>query len=288
MIENFKKFKEIFKEASKLGKEIKLSKYDKIVFCGIGGSALPGDVIQSLDLKVPVFVAREGIPNLANNKTLCFIVSYSGNTQETLNLCEQAKSKKCKIIIITSGGKMKTFKEKKVLVPAGYLPREAFLWLLVPVLNILKIKYSQKIKINLKQVKTLAGKFKKKIPLIYASSEHFGFLAYRWETFFEENCKMVANSGFFPEVKHNEIESKFNPGEFQGILIYDKSDDVLKEFKKLVGINFVEVKLKGKNFVDKTIYGLYFGFMLSYFVAEVLGIDYKKTGRIKILKSKLK
>ena len=58
MIEDFKKFKEVFEEASKLGRNMRLPKYDKIVFCGIGGSALPGDVVQSLDLDVPVLVAR--------------------------------------------------------------------------------------------------------------------------------------------------------------------------------------------------------------------------------------
>ena len=35
MIEDFTRFKKDFSEASKLGKGIKLPKYDKLVFCGI-------------------------------------------------------------------------------------------------------------------------------------------------------------------------------------------------------------------------------------------------------------
>ena len=288
MIEDFNKFKEVFEEASKLGKNMKLPKYDKIVFCGIGGSALPGDVVQSLDLDLPVFVARENLPETADDKTLCFIISYSGNTLETIKLYQQAKKKNCKLIVITSGGAMRTFKESKILIPGGYLPREAFLWMLLPVLNILGFHYSKKIKIDFDKIKRFAGRINKKTPLIYAGSENLGFLAYRWKTFFEENCKIVASSGFFPEVNHNEIESRFSREGFQGILIYDNMKDSVKHFEEIVKINFIEVELKGEYFIDKVIYGLYFGFMLSYFLAQNLGVDFKKIDRIKTLKSKLK
>lgn len=288
MIEDFKKFKEVFEEASKLGKDLKLSKYDKIAFCGIGGSALPGDVIQSLDLDVPVFVARENLPETVDDKTLCFIISYSGNTLETIKLYQQAKKKKCKLIIITSGGAMRTFKDTKVLIPGGYLPREAFLWMLLPVLNILGFQYSKKIKIDFDKIKNIAIKIDKKTPLIYAGAENLGFLSYRWKTFFEENCKIVASSGFFPEVNHNEIESRFSRETFQGILVYDKIGNSIKHFEKIVKINFIDVELKGEHFIDKLIYGLYFGYMLSYFLAQHLGVDYKKIDRIRALKEKLK
>jgi glucose/mannose-6-phosphate isomerase len=288
MIEDFKKFKEVFEEASKLGKDIKLPKYDKIILCGIGGSALPGDVIQGLDLDVPVFVAREILPEIADDKTLCFIISYSGNTIETIKLYQQAKEKNCKLIVITSGGAMKTFKESKILIPGGYLPREAFLWMLLPVLNILGIHYSKNIKIDFDKIKQFANRINKKTPLIYAGAENLAFLAYRWKTFFEENCKIVASSGFFPEINHNEIESRFSREGFQGILVYDSMKDSVKYFEEIVKISFIEVELKGKYFIDKIIYGLYFGYMLSYFLAQTLGVDYKKIDRIKTLKSKLK
>ena len=63
---------------------------------------------------------------------------------------------------------------------------------------------------------------------------------------------------------------------------------VSKYFEEIVKINFIEVELKGKYFIDKIIYGLYFGYMLSYFLAQTLGVDYKKIDRIKTLKNKLK
>ncbi len=284
MIEDFARFKKDFSEASKLGKGIKVPKYDKIIFCGIGGSALPGDVIENLDLGIPVFTTRQKLPRIADERTLCFIVSYSGNTKETWNLYKHAKAKKCKIILITSGGKLGKQKEKKIIVPSGYLPREAFLWLLLPVLNILNIHYSQKISINMNKIKKMASVLENRSPLIYASSEHLGFLAYRWETFFQENSKVIAQSGFFPELNHNEIESKFDSRVFEGILLYDKKEKGISNFKKLVEIDFMDVQLKGKTFVDKIIYGLYFGFLLSFYLAKEMEVDYRKIERIKKLK----
>lgn len=284
MIEDFARFKKDFSQASSLGKNIKIPKFDKLVFCGIGGSALPGDVIENLDLGIPVFTARQKLPRIVDEKTLCFVISYSGNTKETWNLYNHAKAKKCKLILITSGGKLGKQKERKVIVPSGYLPREAFLWLLLPVLNILNIYYDKKININMNKIKKMAQQLKDRSPLVYAGSEHLGFLAYRWETFFQENSKVIAQSGFFPELNHNEIESRFDPKVFEGILLYDKKEKGIFNFKKIVGLNFMDVQLKGKTFVDKIIYGLYFGFLLSFYLAKELGVDYRRIDRIKKLK----
>ncbi len=284
MIEDFTRFKKDFSEASKLGKDIKLPKYDKLVFCGIGGSALPGDVVESLDLGIPVFTTRQKLPRIVDEKTLCFIVSYSGNTKETWNLYKHAKAKKCKIILITSGGKLGKQKEKKVVVPSGYLPREAFLWLLLPVLNILNIYYGKIMSVNMNKIKKMASVLKNRSPLVYASSEHLGFLAYRWETFFQENSKVIAQSGYFPELNHNEIESRFDSRVFEGLLLYEKKEKGIANFKKLVNIDFMDVQLKGKTFIDKIIYGMYFGFLLSFYLAKEMGVDYRRMDRIKKLK----
>lgn len=284
MIENFARFKKDFKEASKLGRDIKLPKYDKILFCGIGGSGMPGDVIENLDLGVPVFVTHQKLPRIADERTLCFIVSYSGNTKETWHLYKHAKAKKCKIILITSGGRLGKEKEKKVIVPSGYLPREAFLWLLLPVLNILNIHYGTPQSVNMNKIKKIAETLKHRVPLVYASSEHLGFLAYRWETFFQENSKVIAQSGYFPELNHNEIESRFDPRAFEGVLLYDKKEKGIADFKKIVGIDFMDVQLKGKTFVDKIIYGTYVGFLVSFFLAKEMEVDYRRIDRIKKLK----
>ena len=69
MIEDFDIFLRDMKHASELGRYREIGKYDKIVFCGIGGSAYPGEVVKSLDLKIPVFVVKEEMPEFVNEKT---------------------------------------------------------------------------------------------------------------------------------------------------------------------------------------------------------------------------
>ncbi len=73
-------------EAIGIGKKINFKKnYNKIsniVLCGMGGSAIGGDLSSSLarhSLSVPVLVNRNyTLPNWVNNETLVICSSYSG------------------------------------------------------------------------------------------------------------------------------------------------------------------------------------------------------------------
>ena len=61
---------------------------DKIVVCGMGGSAVGGDLLRVYmhNSKMPVFVVRDyKVPNFVDENTLVFAVSYSGNTEETIS-----------------------------------------------------------------------------------------------------------------------------------------------------------------------------------------------------------
>ena len=63
-------------------------RYSKILFCGMGGSAISGDIVKSLiraKTSCPFTVYREvGIPNWVDRDTLAVFSSYSGNTREVL------------------------------------------------------------------------------------------------------------------------------------------------------------------------------------------------------------
>lgn len=87
-----------------------------ILILGMGGSGLGGHIIQSLffdKLTVPLRVLNSyTLPKAANKNTLCIIISYSGSTEETLASYEEAKKKKAKIFIITSGGKLAKLAQK--------------------------------------------------------------------------------------------------------------------------------------------------------------------------------
>lgn len=248
---------------------------------------MPGEIISSLNLKRPALLARENLPKHANSKTLCLIISYSGNTKETIKLYNQAKKKKCQILIITSGGKLSKTKNNTVLIEKGYLPREALFIMLEPIFKILKIPFkdlSEKTKKQVeKKAKKLAKKIKNKHPIIYVSSEKLKAVAYRWEDQFSENAKIFSEVNFFPELAHNDIES-IPEKNHKIIFLINKQTKQIKKAAKM--LKPIKIKLKGKNFLEKMFYGIYLGDYTSKYLAKLKHRDYKKIPQINKLKKK--
>ncbi|MCK5588184.1 MAG: SIS domain-containing protein, partial [Candidatus Lokiarchaeota archaeon] len=92
-------------------KERKLKYYDftRIIGAGMGGSAISFDFLRSFlrytNVKIPVETNREyNLPPYADPNTLVILISYSGNTEETLSCFLDAVQKGCPIIALTSGG----------------------------------------------------------------------------------------------------------------------------------------------------------------------------------------
>ena len=99
-------------------------KIDRILVLGMGGSVIGSHVFKTLfsdELKVTVdMVSDYHIPAFVNNKTLVLASSYSGNTEEPVNAVKEALKKKAKIMVITSGGKLKAFAKRNKLPLLNY------------------------------------------------------------------------------------------------------------------------------------------------------------------------
>ncbi|MEM3642118.1 MAG: SIS domain-containing protein, partial [Candidatus Bathyarchaeia archaeon] len=84
-----------------------------IIVAGMGGSAIGGELLKDWarnTLPIPVEVCREyTLPALADKNTLIFIVSYSGETEETLSVLLEAVKRECMIVCISSGGTLLGF-----------------------------------------------------------------------------------------------------------------------------------------------------------------------------------
>jgi glucose/mannose-6-phosphate isomerase len=204
--------------------------FSSIVFCGLGGSAIGGDLLSdylSGEMRVPFTVVRDyNLPSFVDEKTLVIISSYSGNTEETISCFKQALKKECKIAVITSGGKIDVMAKKNNLpvlqLKSGFQPRYAvgqgFFTLLKLMQelgisdenkNVEKIielwknkseEYSSKKNIALEIASDLIGF----IPVIY-SSEILSATGYRFKCQLNENSKLHAFSNVIPEMNHNEI-----------------------------------------------------------------------------------
>ena len=104
-----------------------------MTFCGMGGSAVSGDVVRSVFLErlgLPVEVNRSPVlPEHCDSHTLVVCSSYSGNTAETLAAFRAAIKRGCRVLVVTSGG---TIADEAaghdiatVRVPPGFQPRAA-------------------------------------------------------------------------------------------------------------------------------------------------------------------
>ena len=129
---------------------LKNESYTNILICGMGGSAISGDLIKSLfqdSIYIPMYVNRDYfIPNWVTKNTLTILSSYSGNTEEILSCYNKCIEISVKPIIISSNGKLlKNAKENNfpfVEVPSGLMPRAALgysISILTKILNKLSI-----------------------------------------------------------------------------------------------------------------------------------------------------
>ncbi|MGB9681729.1 MAG: bifunctional phosphoglucose/phosphomannose isomerase [bacterium] len=228
-------------EAWEIGERVDVSplkgSYSNIVVVGMGGSAIGGDIIKSLgynELSIPLLVIRDyNLPRFVNENTLLIAVSYSGDTEESLTICEEGLERKARVIVIGSGGKLIDLaREKRILsivIPNGFQPRAALGYTFIPLLSILSrlgflninavdIKNTSGLLEKIREeelkddvpkekniAKKIADKLYKHLPVIYAPNEYFGVIAYRWKCQINENSKAFSVWNNFPELNHNEI-----------------------------------------------------------------------------------
>ena len=83
----------------------------RVLVAGMGGSAIGADLVAAYiapHCPVPVIVHRNySLPAWANGEdTLVIASSHSGNTEETLSSFASAIEKKCRILVLSTGGKL--------------------------------------------------------------------------------------------------------------------------------------------------------------------------------------
>ncbi|HLD06787.1 MAG TPA: bifunctional phosphoglucose/phosphomannose isomerase [Candidatus Nanoarchaeia archaeon] len=282
-------------DAAQLGKDVCISgKVSQIVVAGMGGSALPGEFLQSyLNVPIPIFVVKGyELPAFIGKETLVFVISYSGNTEETIAALYEAKKKGSMIVVVSSGGKLialaKQMRLSMIVVPAGMQPRMAYAYLFIPLLNALhrmgiipspgraiaqaaralrKTGYQR-------QGMLLAAKIGKRIPLIY-SSGRWRAISYKWKINFNENAKIHAFSNLFPELNHNEMSGFLHRnGDYFVILIRDPGDHPrvqkrMRVFRRILRQHrypSAEVVLRGSP-LAKLLTGVAIGDWCSYHLA---------------------
>ncbi len=306
MINQLKNFDKICIET--LNKKIELPNYkniSNIVICGMGGSGIVGDIAFDIfkdEIKIPIFISKSySLPKFVNEKSLVICISYSGNTAETITQLKEAIKRKCKIIGITSDGKMLEILKKNNLpyieVQKNLLPRAAIGYLLFSLINVLKSLKLIKIrkikipKVNFAKTKRIAKKLKDKIPIIISI---YYSVAKRFKQQLNENSKIQARAEEIPELAHNEIESwKDLKKENCLVILRDKKEEI-KEIKKSINffkkvaknkkIDVIEINAKGKTKIERILYLIWFCDLISYFLALERKVNPEETEIIKKFK----
>jgi glucose/mannose-6-phosphate isomerase len=208
-----------------------------VAVCGMGGSAVAGDLVAVLahgTAPFPIAVIRGyTVPAWVGADTLVVASSYSGQTEETLSAFDAARARGARALVITAGGELGARARREglpwVRLPDGFPPRAALAFLLMPlvvlldgvgaglagaaereeavrVLGALGAELAPEVPAAENPAKALAAALAGRMPVIYGS-ELSAPVAYRWRTQFEENAKDLAGSGALPEMNHNALEA---------------------------------------------------------------------------------
>ena len=310
--------------------EINYSKPEKIIIAGMGGSAIGGDLVKDWvrnQLKVPIEVNREYyLPQYADQKTLVLIISYSGDTEESLSAFLDALNKKCMIYCISSGGALLKYAKKHnvpySVVPGGMPPRAALPYLLVPMLVFLEksglvLGVKEGLEETLKILdkickengpdnllcenfaKNLAHNIGDSTPTVYGF-DYFRSVALRFKQQFNENSKSPAKSEVFPEIDHNEIVGWETRGEltrwFSLIFIRDRNEaneirsriENTKNIVEQAGLMTFEIEAEGQSRLAKMISTVVIGDFVSVYLAILREVDPTPVRNIDYLKETLK
>ena len=207
-----------------------------VTFCGMGGSAVSGDVVRSVFLErlgLPVEVNRSPVlPEHCDSHTLVVCSSYSGNTAETLTAFRTALGRGCRVLVVTSGGTIADEAAEHgiatVRVPPGFQPRAALghlgfaslgalesMGILPPLatdvteavaeIQAALTEMAPDVKTENNPAKALATRIGDRSPVIWGADGIGSVAAARWKTQMNENGKVPAFWSSMSELDHNEV-----------------------------------------------------------------------------------
>jgi glucose/mannose-6-phosphate isomerase len=210
---------------------------DNIVVLGMGGSGIAGDVLASVanaTLPVPVVVLKQyRTPRFVGPRTLAFAVSYSGDTEETVEMAQGAADSGAQLVAVSRGGALR---ELALASGGAHIacaadipqPRAALGALVAPLFVTLEHigmlpeagRWLEAAAVQLEARREqchpdrrgranpaheIARRIGTTIPLFYGGGALGAVAAMRWKFDVNENAKAPAFWNAYPEIDHHEI-----------------------------------------------------------------------------------
>jgi glucose/mannose-6-phosphate isomerase len=288
----------------------------QILIAGMGGSAIGGDLLAAYVLphcRVPVYVHRDySLPAWANGpETLVIASSHSGNTEETLDAVEHALINGCRLLGISTGGKLAHMAEESGITLWRFnhngQPRAAVGYsfcLLLAALHRLDLMpdpsdelkgaiaamraQQETLRVDELDVhnpaKRMAGQLIDRWVAIIGAGL-MAPVARRWKGQINEIAKTWGQFEFLPEADHNLLAGTANPQENFGRMIVlflrsqsdhprnRKRTDLTRTSFMLDGIGTDIIEARGATRLAQLWTTLHLGDYIAYYLAMAYGVN---------------
>ncbi|MEQ1785535.1 MAG: SIS domain-containing protein [Acidimicrobiales bacterium] len=205
---------------------------EQVVVLGMGGSGVAGDVLAAIAgpfMPVPVIVAKGyEAPASVGPGTLCFAVSYSGDTEETVEAAQAAATAGARMVVLSTGGALgalaRSWGAPHIVLPECPMPRAGVGSVSIPPLIVLErvglfpgatqyvadaveqlTRRRDKLIVDGGPAQRIAREIGRTMPIAYGGDALGAVAAYRFKCQVNENAKAPAFAAALPEMAHNEI-----------------------------------------------------------------------------------
>jgi len=302
--------------------------FSEVLYAGMGGSGIAGDYAASiaspLGTRVVVHKGYGPIPAWSIRvRPLMIAASYSGNTEETLDMVTSAAESGLPVATVTTGGRLGELTAQNhwptIVVPGGFQPRAAAGYKIGAVVRLLegakslddhRLAFLEAADLadamtsegsdSWLQASAIAEALSGRIPIIYGGGPVSSVVAQRWKTQINENAKVPAWYSALPELDHNEIVGWETLPELTAenlgvVVLTDETDhdrvrrrishtrDLTSDAVPWVG----EVGSRGSSRLARLVSLTVVGDLVSWMLAERLGVDPTPVATIEKLKKLL-
>ena len=287
---------------------------ENVVVLGMGGSGIAGDVLVATAapfMPVPVTVVKGyEPPDFVGTGSLVFAMSFSGNTEETLEAAAGAYEAGASLIVVAGGGALAELAAEwdvpVVPVPSDIpQPRAALGAMAIPPLVLLeeiglfpgatqwvdqavdqlRLRRDALVRSG-SAAEEVARRIGRTIPLVHSSGDLGGAAALRWKAQVNENAKSPAFYNVYPELCHNEVAGWGQHGDATRQLItlvnlrhdaehpqVSRRFDLVVDVLREVVADVIEVRAAGEGDLAQLLDLALFGDFVSLHLAGNEGID---------------
>ena len=287
---------------------------ENVVVLGMGGSGVAGDILMATAapfMPVPVVVVKSYTsPAFIDEHSLVFAISFSGNTEETIEAATEAAIQGARMVCVTGGGELaklaSSWGAPVIGVPDSIpQPRAGIGAMAIPPLVVLEqiglfpgasawvrhaVKQLKRRRDKLVGAKSPAAEIARRIgrtiPLVHSAGSLGAAAAQRWKTQVNENAKAPAFWAVQPELCHNEVAGWGQHGDVtrQVLTLVDLRHDaehpqVIRRFELVADLvretvaDIVEVRAEGEGDLAQLMDLVITGDFVSLHMAAQEGID---------------